>query len=88
MTMPSAVMLPDLDHDALAAAARSVGKAGSIGFRIGQGGLAVTYRVAGSAISVTEGLADADTVVVLDERAWADLTAQMRTTSTCSSPVP
>jgi len=79
MTMPSAVMLPDLDHDALAAAARSVGKAGSIGFRIGQGGLAVTYRVAGSAISVTEGLADADTVVVLDERAWADLTAQMRT---------
>ena len=79
MTLPSVVVLPDLDDDALAAAARSVGRAGSIGFRIGSGELAVTYRVDGSSIAVTEGLADADTVVALDEQAWADLVAQMRT---------
>ena len=79
MTLPSSAVLPDLDRDALAAAARSVGKAGSIGFRIGDSGLCVMYRVSGSSISVGEELDDADTVVVLDERAWADLSAQMRT---------
>ena len=79
MTMPSDVMLSGLDPEALAAAARSVGKAGPIGFRIGDSGEAVTYRVAGSSIEVDEGLTDASTVVVLDAQAWADLTAQMRT---------
>lgn len=72
-------MLPDLDRDALAAAARSVGKAGSIGFRIGTSGQAVTYRVVGASISVDADVDSADTVVVLDEQAWADLVGQMRT---------
>jgi len=79
MSLPSSAVLPDLDNDALAAAARSVGKAGSIGFRIGESGMAVTYRVVGSSITVADGLDDADTVVALDDQAWADLTAQMRT---------
>src|SRR5437870_2449967 len=72
-------MIVDLTPDALASAARSAAGAGSIGFRVGASGPALTYRVDGDTVVVADGLDDADTVVAVDAQAWADLTAQVRT---------
>ena len=68
----------DLTSDALADAARSVGPAGSIGFRIGSS-TTLAYRVDGPMVTVLEGLEGADIVVALDDAAWDDLVAQVRT---------
>ena len=63
----------------LTAAAASIGRAGSLGFRVEPAGHEVAYRVDGATIVATQGIDDVDTLVVLDEQAWADLTGQFRT---------
>ena len=81
--------------DVLAAAARSVGRAGSLGFRIGTNGRIVTYRVVADAVRIDDTLdanadiidpdaidpdiIDPDIIVALSEAAWDDFTVQMRT---------
>jgi hypothetical protein len=78
----TAALAPPVDHlppEALASAARSAAGAGSLGFRVGASGTGLTYRVDGDTVVVTDGLDGADTVVALDEQAWSDLTAQVRT---------
>ena len=70
---------PGLSSDALASAARSAGGSGTLGFRIGAQGEGVTYRIVDAAIEVSEGFEGADTIVSLDDLAWADLTSQRRT---------
>lgn len=79
MALPAGVVGSDLGAGDLAAAARSIGRGGSLGFRVQPNGHEVTYRVDGATITATEGVDGADTVVVLDEAAWTDLTCQFRT---------
>ncbi|MCU1398502.1 MAG: Phytanoyl-CoA dioxygenase (PhyH) [Acidimicrobiales bacterium] len=79
MDSSTSVVLPDLTAAESAAAARSVGKAGSIGFRIGSNGRGITYSVVGESVRVDEDLDGADTIVALSDVAWADFVAQMRT---------
>lgn len=67
----------DLDPSEMAAAARSVGTAEGIAFRVD--GDTVTYRVAGETIEAVDGTDGAATVVVLSSAAWADLVCQFRT---------
>jgi len=76
MSLRSAIR-PHLDPTEMAAAARSVGNAEAIAFRVG--GDAVTYRVTGEAIKAVDGTGGAATVVVLSRPAWEDLVAQLRT---------
>jgi ectoine hydroxylase-related dioxygenase (phytanoyl-CoA dioxygenase family) len=77
MSMPTGVVLPDLDASVVAGAAASV--SGAVAFRLRQSGAEVTYRVEGGSIVVTEGVGDAPIVVVLDDECWHDLTQQIRT---------
>ncbi len=76
MTLRSAVR-SDLDPGELAAAARSVGDALAIGFRVGDE--AITYCTSEGSIEVIDGVEDAHTVVALSRAAWDDLVAQHRT---------
>ena len=68
----------DLTSEQLAEAARSAAGAGSIGFRIGSSAT-VSYAVDGDTVVMDGSLGGAETVVGLDEEAWDDLTAQVRT---------
>ncbi|WP_162602520.1 phytanoyl-CoA dioxygenase family protein [Nocardioides daejeonensis] len=74
-------LLDSLPADQVAAAARLVVDAGSLAFRIAEGGHVVGYRVGSGELLGLErhdGLA-ADTVVALSAAAWADLVDQRRT---------
>ena len=79
MSLPTHALRPGLSPEALASAARSAAGAGTLGFRIGAAGRGVTYGVEGASIVASEGPDGADTIVGLDDDAWADLTSQRRT---------
>lgn len=73
--MSLAPRTPELDPAVLAHAAADLGDS-SISFVVGDQSL--TYRTNQGQILVEEGHADGETVVQLSEKAWADLTGQVR----------
>lgn len=79
VTLLAGAQLPGLTVEDLASAARSAAGAGSLGFRLGTDGPGLTYRAGAETVTLTEGTDGADTIVVLGQQAWLDLTGQVRT---------